>query len=144
MQDSERYRACVIGRGTCHTLTERTGPNETSHISGFGPREAYDRAILVVDLTTIPWEEAVTFTVSGPMQAPIPAGEVHNFLAEPTTWTLDEPIPGRDPRFGNAGSMAYVATDVWLRIARSFGAHIAQRGEPEFGYDAYLARHEAD
>ena len=138
MKYESNYSTCVIGRGTCYTLTYKT-ESGSAHVSGFSPREAYERADTVVDLTVIPWDEACEFSISGPMQAPdLAPGTTCPVFGAPEPW---HPTPER-PRLGNTGSLSYVATDVWFAIAESYGAHVSHRGEPGFGYEAYLARHE--
>jgi hypothetical protein len=139
MKYQGNYETCVIGRGTCYTVTFKT-ESGSAHCSGFSAKEAYEQAETVVDLTTIPWEEACEFSINGPMQAPIEPGTTCPVFGSPEPW---RPTQER-PRLGNTGSFSYVATDVWLRIAASYGAHISRRGEPGFGYEAYLARHKEE
>ena len=127
-----------------------------SHGSGMSSAETYARAEVVVDVASIPWDEACTLSISGPMVDPfLPPGTVRGF-GTPKPW-VDEPRPSfsycatclnrecsgffgehardekrsnPDPRFGSAGPIDEVALDVYLKIAGRFGAPIWRRGEP--------------
>jgi len=135
------YSTCVIGRGTCRTLTYIT-PSGSGRCSGFGAREAYDRADVVVDLTAQPWEKACEFSIAGPMEDPrLADGMTCPVFGTPEPWYETE---GERGWRGNCGPLSTVAVDVWLRMAERMGAHISRRGEAEFGYEAYLRRHCAD
>ena len=51
-------------------------------------------------------------------------GQILKLCAEaPVPW-IDQPQPGKDARFGDASSLDRVSLDVYLTIARRFGARI--------------------
>jgi hypothetical protein len=79
---------------------------------------------LGTDTRTIPDEDIVRFTVSGPIgHVAVPDGHVSRFLSGIERWE-DAPIVGRDPRFGNAGSLDRVALDVYVKILLRFGGRV--------------------
>jgi hypothetical protein len=78
-----------------------------------------------VDTTVIPEDAIVTFAVSGPMvDVDLPDGTVSSFLGELVPFNWRETDPARDARFGNAHSLDTVSVDVYVEIARAFGARI--------------------
>lgn len=141
--EANPYAIVTIGRGTCSTVDceyYRDGKRySTSHISGFGAREAYERAELVIDLTSQPWENACEFSIKGPMHdATLPPGTVSKcFGAGYEVWDANL---GDDWR-GNASSLDTVSMDVYITLALRFGAHVSHRGDPDFGYANYECRH---
>jgi hypothetical protein len=79
---------------------------------------------LGTDTRTIPDEDIVRFALSGPLgDVTLPAGHVAHLLGATERWQ-DVPTAGRDPRFGNAGSLDRVALDVYVIILRRFGGRV--------------------
>jgi len=69
-------------------------------------------------------EDLVRFAVSGPMGDPeVPAGMVRSFMGGLVAWR-DEPVDGRDARFGSAGSLDLVALDVYATLVQRFGGDV--------------------
>lgn len=85
-----------------------------------------------VDLTVVPWEELCSLSMAGPMCDPfLPDGTVSRAFGSELVPFVPGAHHDRDPRFGNARSLDYVALDVYVGIARSFGARVFSPADPD-------------
>lgn len=127
----ELYPVAVLGRGGNYSATVRVSPNSTSRTSGFSRAEAFERSEVVVDLTVIPWEQAVDLALGGPMlDATVPEGHIRPLFSSPVPWEPVGTDSERNWRFGNARGLDEAACDVYVTIAERFGAKVWRRGEP--------------
>jgi hypothetical protein len=78
-----------------------------------------------IDLTVIPLQDLSRLSICGPLVDNLLASrQILKLCAEaPVSW-IDQPQPGKDARFGDASSLDRVSLDVYLTIARRFGARI--------------------
>jgi hypothetical protein len=97
---------------------------ENGCISGYDrelPAE-YRDAAYIVDTRTCTHENLIDFAIMGPIpNITLPHGTIHRWgSGMPSPWLI-----GSDRR-GNAGSMDYVAPDVYAAIAAAYGATITR------------------
>lgn len=130
-RDGGQWLSIGHGGWTIQFPTVRTSPTSTtrSRLSHYGEtwREHLHELspdAVGTDCTVIPDEDLVRLSVSGPMGDPeVPAGMVRQMFGPDVPW-IDRSAGDRDPRFGNAGSLDYVAMDVYLLIFRRFGGRV--------------------
>jgi len=117
------YAIAVIGHGGAYAISA----DGKTRCSGMTDEEAYKCAPVVVDLTVVPVHVLATLSVSGPMVDPsVPFGMVRPLWGKdvPFDATPQEDRPADCAPLGNARGFDYVAVDVYVRLARAFGAKV--------------------
>lgn len=119
-----RYVLGTIGRGG----TSGYGPNV--HGSCIGERELLKSCDIVLDLRTQEWDDACTFSITGPMaNAALPPNSMQGLSGKVEAYD-STPRDGKDPRIGNVSNVHYVSVDVYVRIALAFGATLVKGAVP--------------
>lgn len=97
------------GKSTSQSTLSHYGDTWTTH------RDEMSADCVAVDLTAIPYEDLVGFSISGPMVNPaVPNGHIRKMFSG------DSPY---DPA-GDIGGFDYVSVDVYVNLARQAGARI--------------------